>query len=868
VQEVVEAAIHLVPRRRGELVVGKPSENLPRRTRRLAQILLDILGDAVEVGVLLDVHCRGSHARKGGLFLVSLRRLLGRKAPRLRDELLGIQELRLRLGETLLQVSLLLRQSGDGLVDVRVGVAARVHQNVREDDEPDEVDGIVGVLVEEGVHREGLVVVVEERLHREGLGVELERHLWSWVVRAAVAARRFNFIEKCVCVCASLLGVHGLVRAERVLLARARAARDEDAEYAVLVADLDAVATRRAEVELLGRSARDALVELVTHAVEHLPAAVLALPDAVDAVRLGRHEGVARRVARALGRHQTVRGVVAEGRPEGVPGLLRHRAPRADVGAHRADAARHARRERHVGVAAQLLQERVGRRLRHARLGAALVQRVAHRLAHAVHRVGARAHVDLLLLPLVGQVGGVVRAARRQHEALLVPVDADGLEPAVALLVVVDALLRLRDGAVLHDVAEVVRGEDAVVAGPLRRARRRLVNHDKDGHARGLAPPVVGRRPLNLLSANLRVLDAHVVALVDDDEAVGELGEGREVAEKLVDGLVLLDVGLLAAQLRVREAEHDNVARGVERHGGAQVAHDVLALRREAEAVRRLVEEGEGLVDEAGREKALGPAVARGRRVRDAVALADHLAHHRLVLLVVDLAREEDLLGRGAVEDVGDAVVVAHDRPDLAQQLLGARAVVALVEVQHDALARHAAQLLAHPLEAVVDGLLAAQREDAHVVRAELVALVLVCRAVPGREEGVHAARVRDRVAHGDVLDHLALATLNGCAQNDAAALWVLQQRNDVLAYEGGEVLALLLEDGDGPGLGGHGHGHLGRGRQRKAEGLAEGLDCLGGKSTYMRGRAFNFIRKLKEGVKTGRGWQRPLWIFIAYFNL
>ena len=74
----------------------------------------------------------------------------------------------------------------------------------------------------------------------------------------------------------------------------------------------------------------------------------------------------------------------------------------------------------------------------------------------------------------------------------------DRLEAAILLLVVIDTLDCLRDGAEARHIAEVVRCEDTVVAGPLRRARRLLVDEDNRGNLNGhLAPPVGRVRPLN-----------------------------------------------------------------------------------------------------------------------------------------------------------------------------------------------------------------------------------------------------------------------------------------------------------------------------------------------------------------------------------
>ena len=105
-------------------------------------------------------------------------------------------------------------------------------------------------------------------------------------------------------------------------------------------------------------------------------------------------------------------------------------------------------------------------------------------------------------------------------------------------------------------------------------------------------------------------------------------------------------------------------------------------LRGQHKALVLLVKEGQRLVYQPLLQKAPRPAVALRGRVLNTVPVSHHLLHHRVVLLVIHLAREEDLLGRGAVEDVGDAGNIARHLPHLAQHLLGARAVVALIQVE------------------------------------------------------------------------------------------------------------------------------------------------------------------------------------------
>ena len=87
-------------------------------------------------------------------------------------------------------------------------------------------------------------------------------------------------------------------------------------------------------------------------------------------------------------------------------------------------------------------------------------------------------------------------------------------------------------------------------------------------------------------------------------------------------------------------------------------------------------------------------------------------------------------------------LVVTDLTPKAAERLVGARAVVALVEVQHDLEAL--GQLLVNPGEAAAQGGGVHDREDSHVLPTELLTLLLVGLAVPGGDEGVHTGRCRD----------------------------------------------------------------------------------------------------------------------------
>ena len=66
---------------------------------------------------------------------------------------------------------------------------------------------------------------------------------------------------------------------------------------------------------------------------------------------------------------------------------------------------------------------------------------------------------------------------------------------------------------------------------------------------------------------------------------------------------------------------------------------------------------------------------------------------------------------------------------------------------------------------------------------------------MPGREEGMNPLRALHRVAHGDILYHLALAALYRGAQDDPAVIAILQKGEDLRANKVGEVGAVLLKD-------------------------------------------------------------------------
>ena len=134
-------------------------------------------------------------------------------------------------------------------------------------------------------------------------------------------------------------------------------------------------------------------------------------------------------------------------------------------------------------------------------------------------RTARAALVQLARLPEVRHELGVVNLPRGEAERLGVAVDADGLKSAVLLLVVVDALNRLRDGAEAHRGAEVVLGKDAVVARPLRGASGLLVHHDDGGgvHRHG-APPVNRFRP-----ADGFLQEGHAVLLLGLTPSLGDV---------------------------------------------------------------------------------------------------------------------------------------------------------------------------------------------------------------------------------------------------------------------------------------------------------------------------------------------------------
>jgi hypothetical protein len=58
----------------------------------------------------------------------------------------------------------------------------------------------------------------------------------------------------------------------------------------------------------------------------------------------------------------------------------------------------------------------------------------------------------------------------------------------------------------------------------------------------------------------------------------------------------------------------------------------------------------------------------------------------------------------------------------------------------------------------------------------------------------MYAGGLANRVAHGNVLHHLTLPTLDRGTQDDAAALVIFQERKNVCANEVGEVGAVELK--------------------------------------------------------------------------
>ena len=118
--------------------------------------------------------------------------------------------------------------------------------------------------------------------------------------------------------------------------------------------------------------------------------------------------------------------------------------------------------------------------------------------------------------------------------------------------------------------------------------------------------------------------------------------------------------------------------------------------------------------------------------------------------------------------------------------------MVTLVQVKNNLLAP--CQLCANPGHTLSHLLLRSDGEDLHVLLPKLYTLVLISGTVPGREKGVYAGGLTNRVTHGNVLDHLTLATLDRGTQDDTAALVIFQERKNVRAYEVGEVGALKLK--------------------------------------------------------------------------
>jgi len=225
---------------------------------------------------------------------------------------------------------------------------------------------------------------------------------------------------------------------------------------------------------------------------------------------------------------------------------------------------------------------------------------------------------------------------------------------------------------------------------------------------------------------------------------------------------------------------------------------------RKGEATPLFTEEGKSLMDKTLLEEARGATVARWRGVFNTHCLSKHIIDHGSYVFIVCLFRVEHFLRGGAIEDVCDTVDIAHSLPYLAEYLLGASTMITLVKMENDALSR--LLLLGDPDKSLFYLLVSGNGEDLHVLSGKLFALVIICLAVPSREKRMDARGPFDRVTLGNVLYHLALATLDRGPHNDTTAFWIIQEGNDVITHEPCKVRAQLLELIGAPRLQWHRH--------------------------------------------------------------
>lgn len=397
--------------------------------------------------------------------------------------------------------------------------------------------------------------------------------------------------------------------------------------------------------------------------------------------------------------------------------------------------------------------------------------------------------IDLALVPLGIEVLRIGNSTCGQKERTLAAIDANRLEAAILLLIVVGTLLGLREYTESGDVAIVMCGEDAVVKDPLGRARAGLINNNQSRRVRRDTAPELLAAPLDLHLDDLRGVGELRVIVVDEDVEVLELWKAVDVLDELVDRLVFLAKRTLGILEGVGETKNDDVALGIILHTNTEVAENLTCLRRELVHVVLDAEEWLGFEDEVLIEELSRSAEAARRGIADLNAF-NHLVHHRGCF--IDVVREENFLRGGTVEDVGDEGVLTDLTPEASENLTPPRAVITLVEMEDHTLSEHV--LTVDLSETGCDLLFRGDGEDLELVLTKLVALNFICLAMPARDEEVDARRLVFRIKSSKILNHLTLTGLDGRTDNNTTDVLVTDEGNHLLLEEGDEVRAVETE--------------------------------------------------------------------------
>ena len=334
-------------------------------------------------------------------------------------------------------------------------------------------------------------------------------------------------------------------------------------------------------------------------------------------------------------------------------------------------------------------------------------------------------------------------------------IDLDRLETAILGLIVVRPLLRLRYDTKHELVPIVVRSIHAIVACPLRRARRCLITHNQERLISCQPRPPLRTAPLDLLRCDIRK-DQRTLALVNRDEERCELRKRLDVPQKLVDRLILLLLSTTATSLRIRETKNENIATAVNCHRGQHLRNNLLALRTQRIRIICLDKEGLGLVNKTLTQKAVWTTETSRRRVIKPQTLINHLLKHRIVIIVINLTRVENLLRSSTVENERNMLILVPLAPELAQNLALTRSVITLIQMKNDMLALR--NHVADPDAAAHNLTLIKAAPDLDAIGLEFIALVLISSTVPRRYEAVNTL-LRDRtVPLRNILHHLPLA--------------------------------------------------------------------------------------------------------------